>query len=104
MRIFGNGRFTTGCNTWAEGLDVVIEGTVARITDAAYLQRVADAFEQKYGAAWHFDVADGGFAAEGVDLAHVFQVPPARVYAFGKAPHSQTRFSFASCAVWSSPA
>jgi nitroimidazol reductase NimA-like FMN-containing flavoprotein (pyridoxamine 5'-phosphate oxidase superfamily) len=86
--------FTTGCNTWAEGMDVVVEGTAIRITERARLQLVADGLERKYGAAWHFDVTDGGFTAEGVELAHVFEVEPARVYAFGKAPHSHTRYSF----------
>ncbi len=92
----GNPRctFTTGCNTWADGLDVVVEGIALRVTAAGELQRIADAFEQKYGSDWHFDVGDGGFVSQGVDIAHVFRVPPAHVYAFGKAPHSQTRFTF----------
>ena len=47
---------TTGNNTWARGLDVVVEGTVVRVTDQDALQRIADAFEAKYGIAWHFDV------------------------------------------------
>ena len=92
----GNPRctFTTGTNTWDDGLDVVVEGIAMRVTDAGNLQRIADGLEDKYGAVWHFDVADGGFAADGHDIAHVFRVAPAHVYAFGKAPHSQTRFTF----------
>src|ERR687895_812328 len=34
---------TTGNNKWAEGLDVVLEGTAVRITDRDDLQRLADA-------------------------------------------------------------
>ena len=41
---------TTGNNTWAEGLDVVVEGTVVRVTDRDELQRLADAYEAKYGS------------------------------------------------------
>lgn len=32
---------TTGANTWARGLDVVVEGTAMRVTDHAALQRLA---------------------------------------------------------------
>src|ERR687893_1752285 len=52
---------TTGNNAWAEGLDVVVEGTAVRVTDRADLQRLADAYEAKYGSDWHFDVGDGMF-------------------------------------------
>ena len=52
---------TTGTNTWAAGLDVVVEGVAVRMADRAELQRLADAYEAKYGSVWHFDVGDGGF-------------------------------------------
>src|SRR4051794_33761872 len=32
---------TTGENTWARGLDVVVEGSAARVTDREVLQRLA---------------------------------------------------------------
>jgi nitroimidazol reductase NimA-like FMN-containing flavoprotein (pyridoxamine 5'-phosphate oxidase superfamily) len=44
---------TTGNNTWAEGLDVVVEGRAQRVSDDATLQRLADAYEAKYGSFWH---------------------------------------------------
>lgn len=31
----------TGSNTWAQGLDVVVEGTATRVTDRPTLQRLA---------------------------------------------------------------
>src|SRR5918998_659079 len=65
----------TGGNTWAEGLDVVVEGVAVRVTDPAALQRLADAYEEKYGSAWHFDVGDGAFqTSEGT--AAVFRIEP----------------------------
>jgi pyridoxamine 5'-phosphate oxidase-like protein len=86
-----NVALTTGSNAWAEGLDVVVEGTAARITDGAELGRVADAIEAKYGSVWHFDVVDGGFAnPHGV--AGVFRVDASKVMAFAKDPHAQTTF------------
>jgi hypothetical protein len=84
---------TTGTNTWAEGLDVVVEGTAVRVTERVDLQRLADAYETKYGSVWHFDVGDGVFG-EGEDAAAVFRIEPAKVLAFAKEPHAHTSFRF----------
>jgi hypothetical protein len=84
---------TTGNNTWARGLDVVVEGTAIRVADRDALQRLADAFEAKYGSAWHFDVGDGVFGT-GEHVAAVFRIEPAKVLAFAKEPHAQTRYRF----------
>lgn len=84
---------TTGTNTWAAGLDVVVEGTATRVTERRGLQRLADAYESKYGSAWHFDVGDGVFGS-GDDAAEVFRVEPVKVLAFAKAPHAQTTYRF----------
>lgn len=82
---------TTGNNTWAEGLDVVVEGTAVRVTDRDSLQRLADAYEAKYGSDWHFDVGDGVFG-EGEQAAAVFRIEPDKVLAFAKRPHAQTTY------------
>jgi nitroimidazol reductase NimA-like FMN-containing flavoprotein (pyridoxamine 5'-phosphate oxidase superfamily) len=82
---------TTGTNTWAKGLDVVVEGKAVRVTDHDALQRLADAYETKYGSAWHFDVVEGGFGSQH-DVAGVFRIEPAKVLAFAKAPHGQTSY------------
>jgi general stress protein 26 len=84
---------TTGTNTWAAGLDVVLEGTAVRITDHEALQQVADAYEAKYGTVWRFEVGDGVFGS-GEREAAVFRVEPAKVLAFAKDPHAQTTFRF----------
>jgi hypothetical protein len=84
---------TTGNNAWARGLDVVVEGTAVRMRERDALQRLADAYEAKYGSAWHFDVGDGVFGA-GEDAAAVFRIEPAKVFAFAKEPHGQTRYRF----------
>ena len=84
---------TTGNNTWARGLDVVIEGTAVRVTDRGVLQVLADAYEAKYGSAWHFDVGDDAFGT-GEDAAAVFRVEPDKVLAFAKEPHAQTTYRF----------
>jgi general stress protein 26 len=89
----GQVALTTGNNSWARGLDVVVEGTAIRVIDGDTLQRLADAYETKYGSAWHFDVGDGVFVSS-QDPAAVFRIEPAKVLAFAKEPHAQTTFRF----------
>jgi general stress protein 26 len=86
-----NVALTTGTNTWAKGLDVVVEGAAARVTDAEALGRLAAAIEDKYGAVWHFDVGDGLLLHRGGGAA-AFRVDPAKVLAFAKDPHGQTAY------------
>jgi nitroimidazol reductase NimA-like FMN-containing flavoprotein (pyridoxamine 5'-phosphate oxidase superfamily) len=83
---------TTGNNTWAAGLDVVVEGTAVQITDDAALKRLAEAWEAKYGSEWHWEVADGMFRHADGGGAAVFRIEPAKVMAFAKDPHGQTTF------------
>jgi nitroimidazol reductase NimA-like FMN-containing flavoprotein (pyridoxamine 5'-phosphate oxidase superfamily) len=44
-----------------DDLDIVVEGTSAKITDETALERVAAAYKAKYG--WPVEVRDGGFHA-----------------------------------------
>lgn len=84
----------TGCNRFDEGLDLVVEGDAARLTDDAKLRRIAEAYEAKYGRDWHFDVGDGAFHAEG-RAALVYEVAPSVAFGFGKGEEfSQTRWRF----------
>jgi general stress protein 26 len=82
---------TTGDNRWARGIDVVVEGVAVRVTDRQALQRLADAYETKYGSEWHFEVGDGVFGT-GEDAAAVFRIEPSKVLAFAKEPHAQTTY------------
>lgn len=84
---------TTGTNTWAAGLDVVVEGTAAQLADNAELQAVADAYVDKYGEVWRFTVGDGVFDDNEGGPAAVFRVDAAKVIAFAKAPHGQTTYA-----------
>jgi Pyridoxamine 5'-phosphate oxidase len=83
----------TGCNTLHEGFDIVVEGDGMKVADDAKLQRVAAAYESKYGREWHFDVRDGAFHHEQGE-AWVFEVAPVTAYGFGKGPYSHTRWRF----------
>ncbi|MUL81649.1 MULTISPECIES: pyridoxamine 5'-phosphate oxidase family protein [unclassified Mycolicibacterium] len=84
---------TTGINTWNAGLDVVVEGTAARVTGRDRLTVLADAYRTKYGDDWDFDCDDEVFDPQG-EAAIVFQVTPAKVITFAKSPHGQTTFRF----------
>jgi predicted enzyme related to lactoylglutathione lyase len=92
---------TTGNNRLTEGTDLVLEGRALRVTDDVELQRLADAYEAKYGGDWRFSVRDGAFVHASVALTHgavegrayVFQVVPSTAFAFRKgATYSQTRW------------
>ena len=85
---------TTGNNAWASGIDVVVEGRAVRVSDDEYLQRLANAYEAKYGSVWHFDVADGMFRHSDGGGAAVFRIEPTKVLAFAKDPHGQTTYRF----------
>jgi hypothetical protein len=84
---------TTGSSALSEGLDLVVEGDAVNVSDEAALRRIADAYEAKYGADWHFDVRDGAFYGDG-GRALVYEVAPSTAFGFGKGEYSQTRWRF----------
>lgn len=81
---------TTGCNQWDRGLDVVVEGDAARVTDHEALQRLADAWRTKWDGRWRFEAREGSFH-HGAGTALVFAVAPAKVLAFSKGTFTHTR-------------
>ncbi len=88
-----------GADGWSKGKDIVVEGTAERVTDAEQLQRLADAWLEKYAGDWRFEVKDAAFV-EVTDSgdstgggAQVFRVEPAKVMVFGD-EHGQTRYRF----------
>ena len=89
---------TTGCNTWEQGLDVMVEGEAHRVTDRATLEWLAAAWATRWNGEWQYNVVDGGFAhdqgpdAGGGGLVLVFEVQAAKILAFGKGPFSHTRY------------
>jgi general stress protein 26 len=88
---------TTGCNV-LDGLDVVVEGQAALVTDEAKLRRLAEAYTGKYGQLFGFQVRDGALWAEGSDdPGRTFEVRARKAFGFGKGElFSQTRWLFGS--------
>jgi uncharacterized pyridoxamine 5'-phosphate oxidase family protein len=91
---------TTGCNVFRSGIDVVVEGEAANVTDVATLQRVADALLAKYD--WPYRVRDGALEelgrpdeGENRGIAIVFRVAPSTIFAYGRGESfSATRYRF----------
>jgi general stress protein 26 len=77
---------TTGCNRWNDGIDVVVEGTAAHITDEKVLTAVAEAFAIKWDGRWQLTVRDGRFYHGSTDKypSEVFGVEPARAFSHAK--------------------
>jgi nitroimidazol reductase NimA-like FMN-containing flavoprotein (pyridoxamine 5'-phosphate oxidase superfamily) len=84
---------TTGANGWRDGLDVVVEGEAARVTDSQQLERLAAAWRQKWDGRWQYEVSEDGFRHD-VGTVLVFAVRPAKVLAFTKGGFSHTRHRF----------
>ncbi|MDO9455303.1 pyridoxamine 5'-phosphate oxidase family protein [Nocardioides sp.] len=88
-----------GADGWAQGKDIVVEGTAARVTDDAWLRAVAAAYHTKYGADWPWQVdgdtfvtdTSGGPDTGGPGPGLVFQVTPVKVIVFGD-DHGQTTY------------
>lgn len=85
---------TTGRNV-LEGLDLVIEGDAAVVSDGALLERVADRYASKYDTPFRFTVRDGAFHGDAGNVALVYEVTPTTAFGFGKGESfSQTRWRF----------
>ncbi|PXX68584.1 general stress protein 26 [Nocardia tenerifensis] len=84
---------TTGTNRMNSGLDVVVEGTAARVTDQATLRELSALWKSQLD--WDFAVVEGGFNDGAGRVGLVYAVAPEKVLAFGKGePFSQTRYRF----------
>jgi general stress protein 26 len=84
----------TGCNSWDEGLDVVVEGDAVPVTGDSELKRLAEAWTAKWDGRWQFSVGNGCFRHEGGGEAQVFAVAPKKILAFAKGTFSHTRHRF----------
>ena len=87
---------TTGCNG-LDGLDVVVEGDAAKVSDPTELASVADTYESKYGR--HLTAPEGTWFGLGDAIrrgaALLYRVAPSTAFGFGKGqPYSQTRWRF----------
>ena len=84
---------TTGNNAWAEGLDVVVEGTAVRVTgrDSSSAWPTPT---RPSTAATGTSTSAMACSRMAEDVAGVFRIEPAKVLAFAKDPHGQTTYRF----------
>jgi uncharacterized pyridoxamine 5'-phosphate oxidase family protein len=90
---------TAGCSSWDKGIDVVVEGKAAHVTDHGELGSLAAAFATKWDGRWQFAVGGGGFrdagSNDGPSQVQVFSVTPAKVFAHAKGdPFGATTHKF----------
>ncbi|ASO20430.1 putative pyridoxamine 5'-phosphate oxidase family protein [Actinoalloteichus hoggarensis] len=84
---------TTGCNRMDEGVDLVVDGQAVRVSEDDLLHRIARDYAAKYG--WNFVVRGDEFVGEGGNVAQVYRMTPATVYAYGRdGEHSATSWRF----------
>ena len=87
---------TTGSNK-LDGLDLVVEGEAATVSDEPELHAVADTYESKYGA--HLTAREGTWFGLGDAIRNgdvlVYKVAPSTAWGFAKGNvFSQTRWAF----------
>jgi nitroimidazol reductase NimA-like FMN-containing flavoprotein (pyridoxamine 5'-phosphate oxidase superfamily) len=76
---------TTGSATWDCGLDVVVEGPAAQVTDKATLERLAPLWKDKWDGRWKLSAREGGFYEDPEDVGSVvFSVVPTKIYVYAK--------------------
>ena len=72
---------TTGRNTLDEGLDIVVEGLVTKVSDEAELDKVANTYESKYGT--HLTAPEGTWFGLGDTIRRgkvlVYRVTPTKL-------------------------
>jgi hypothetical protein len=95
LRVNSHVVLTTGCNTWTDGLDVVVEGDAVTVTDDTVLSRLAASWSHKWDGRWKYEVRDGRFYNPGGGGdALVYAVAPSKVLAFGKGTFTHTSYRF----------
>jgi general stress protein 26 len=85
-----------GDTAWEGGLDVVVEGTAAPVTDRSRLRRLAEQYRARWDGRWAFDVEDGDGQSGTHDNAVVtFEVTPDKAFGHAKGDTSgQTIYRF----------
>lgn len=84
--------------TSAEGVDLVLEGSVVGVWDRSVLKGVATAYADKYG--WQVEIKNGAFFAEGAPTAgpppyDVYRLEPRKGFAFPTdGAHTPVRWQF----------
>ena len=86
---------TTGCNHLATGLDIVVEGDAAPVTNAAVHERLYQVWAAIWGEGWPIQLHDGVLCEQSGEPLLVFSVTPTKIFAYARGDQwSQTRYQF----------
>ncbi|MFI5272751.1 MAG: pyridoxamine 5'-phosphate oxidase family protein [Ktedonobacterales bacterium] len=87
---------TTGCNHLATGLDIVVEGDAASVTDTAVHERFHQQQAILWGEGWPIQLRDGVLWDESTrEPLLLFAVTPTKIFAYARGDQwSQTRYQF----------
>ena len=94
LRVNNHVVLTTGCNSWTDGLDVMVEGDAVAVTDDVMAARLAEAWTHKWDGRWQYEVRDGRFHDSDGGDPLVFVVSPSKVMGFGKGTFTHTTYRF----------
>jgi general stress protein 26 len=87
---------TTGCNTWQEGVDIVLEGEAHLTTEPAALERLVEVWPSKWDGRWAYTVKDGQLHHPAGFPVLTYRVAPTKVLVFAKDPFGHTSHRFPS--------
>jgi hypothetical protein len=82
----------TGCNDFASGLDVIVEGVASRVTDATVVAQTAKLLNEKYDNYFDFTPDRAQFAHAGGGTADLYVVERTKAFAYGRGTASATRY------------
>ena len=87
---------TTGCNHLATGLDIVVEGDAAPVTDTAVHERLYQTWAILWGEGWPIQLRNGVLWDESTgEPLLLFSVTPTKIFAYARGDQwSQTRYQF----------
>jgi nitroimidazol reductase NimA-like FMN-containing flavoprotein (pyridoxamine 5'-phosphate oxidase superfamily) len=87
---------TTGCNHLATGLDVVVEGDAAAVTDVAVHERLYQMWAILWGEGWPIQLRNRILWDETTrEPLLLFSVMPTKIFAYARGNQwSQTRYQF----------
>ena len=87
---------TTGCNHLATGLDIVVEGDAAPVTDTAMHERFHQQQAALWGEGWPIQLRNGVLWDEtSREPLLLFAITPTKIFAYARGDQwSQTRYRF----------
>jgi hypothetical protein len=89
------GSLHIGSPMFFEGIDIVLRGLFTRVTDRESLTAMIEAFVEKYGEFWRFDLGEDALVNHHGNPAWVFRLVPGVAFSFTRGERTaQTKYEF----------